>query len=294
MSTVTGLGNNHLLQRFLDQPLDKRQWDLLNSPMSKPMQRLLDLPLNKYRRDLLNSPMGKLPQEIRYPTLCKLPQLQGDLRNLEAIKPPGMPTLSQAAMQLLSVRLNPAPVRLSESFLLPPMMPGVYGGRRATEIGRRKEYFQDREIILPNIDRLPVGPQLFATIKARLKEAHADFCAGSYLSAIIMWGSVMEAALLGAAENQPATFNRASASPKDANGKPKRFRDWSLAELINVAHEVHLIGLDVQKFAHVLRDFRNYIHPHQQIAEGFTPDEHTAKICLQVLTATLAGIAGER
>ena len=40
--------------------------------------------------------------------------------------------------------------------------------------------------------------------------------------------------------------------------------------------------------------FRNYIHPYQQMVSGFTPDEHTAKVCFQVLKAALASVAGER
>jgi hypothetical protein len=33
---------------------------------------------------------------------------------------------------------------------------------------------------------------------------------------------------------------------------------------------------------------------YQQMVSGFTPDEHTAKLCFQVLNAALASIAGER
>ena len=189
--------------------------------------------------------------------------------------------------QLWRERLNPVPIKPLEKPALPPMVPGVYdGGGLSTAISRR--------IGLPSVNRLPVDPRVAAGIEARLTEAQANLAAGSYLSAIILWGSVLEAVLLGAADNDKEKFNRASASPKGANGKVKRFHEWSLSDLINVAHEVNLIGLDVKKFAHPLRDFRNYIHIHQQIAEGFTPDKHTANICLQVLKAALAGIAGKR
>ena len=61
-----------------------------------------------------------------------------------------------------------------------------------------------------------------------------------------------------------------------------------------MAHDIGLLKPDVQKFSHGLRDFRNYIHPYEQLTSGFTPDEHTAKVCLQVLKAALADMAGER
>ena len=74
----------------------------------------------------------------------------------------------------------------------------------------------------------------------------------------------------------------------------KPFRKWTLSELINVAHDIGLLKTDVQKFSHILRDFRNYIHPYEQMVSKFNPDEHTAKMCFQVLKAALADVSGER
>ena len=116
---------------------------------------------------------------------------------------------------------------------------------------------------------------------------------GAFLSVIFQCGSVLEAVLLGAAQKEPEKFNRSKSSPKQ-DGKVKPFQDWSLAEFINVAHDIGLLKPDVQKFSHGLRDFRNYIHPYQQLASRFRPDEHTARVCVQVLKAALADVAGER
>jgi hypothetical protein len=64
--------------------------------------------------------------------------------------------------------------------------------------------------------------------------------------------------------------------------------------LINVAHDVGLIELDIKKFSHDLRDFRNYIHPRQQALQNFNPDKHTAEISFKVLQATIASLSGQR
>ena len=74
----------------------------------------------------------------------------------------------------------------------------------------------------------------------------------------------------------------------------KAFQEWSLAEFIDVAHDIGLLKMDVRTFSHGLRDFRNFIHPYEQMTSGFTPDEHTARVCFQVLRAALADVAGER
>jgi hypothetical protein len=67
-----------------------------------------------------------------------------------------------------------------------------------------------------------------------------------------------------------------------------------LESLINVAHEVGLLSLDVKKHSHSLKDFRNYIHPRQQAVQKFNPDMHTAKISWQVLQAAIANLGGLR
>ena len=168
------------------------------------------------------------------------------------------------------------------------------GGPVVRHPARKESEFLDREFTVPNIQKLPIDTQVAPIVEARLHETRVALGAGAHLSVIFLCGSVLEAVLLGAAQQAPASFNQAKATPKTANGSPKRFPDWSLAQLINVACEVGVLKLDIKKFSHGLRDFRNYIHPYQQLVSGFTPDEHTAKVCFQVLKAALASLAGER
>jgi len=96
------------------------------------------------------------------------------------------------------------------------------------------------------------------------------------------------------AKKMRAFWEQEKASPKTAGGKVRQFHDWTLAHFIDVASDVGVLKLDVQKFSHGLRDFRNHIHPYQQMSSGFAPDQHTAKVCFQVLKAALASVAGER
>jgi hypothetical protein len=154
--------------------------------------------------------------------------------------------------------------------------------------------FLHHEFSIPNIQKLPIEAQAVPIIESRLNEARTAMGAGAYLSTILLCGSVLEAVLLGAAQKEPARFNRATASPKAADGSVKRFHEWSLAQFIDAACEAGLLKPDVKKFSHGLRDFRNYIHPYEQMLSGFSPDEHTAKVCFQVLKAALASVAGER
>lgn len=154
--------------------------------------------------------------------------------------------------------------------------------------------FLSQEFSVPKLEKLPIEASVVPIIEGRLAEARKALAAEAYLSVIFLCGSVLEAVLLGAAQHEPARFNKAAASPKSKEGKVKQFPNWTLAEFIDVACEVGLLKPDVKKFSHGLRDFRNYIHPYEQMVSGFTPDEHTAKLCFQALKAALASVAGER
>ncbi|MDP2699427.1 hypothetical protein [Thalassospira sp.] len=169
------------------------------------------------------------------------------------------------------------------------------GGKIRDASGNETEdTFLGREFKIPNLHKLPIEPQVIVIVEQRLDEARVALKAGASLCVIFMCGSVLEAVLLGTAQTKPEKFNRAIASPKNTDGRVKPLHEWTLAQFIDVAFEVGLLKLDVKKFSHGLRDFRNYIHPYQQMVSGFSPDEHTAKVCFQVLKAALASLAGER
>ncbi len=170
----------------------------------------------------------------------------------------------------------------------------LLGKSQSAPFSKTGDDFLNREFTIPNIQNLPIEASAVPIIESRLAEARKALGAGAHLSVIFLCGSVLEAVLLGAAQKEPARFNQAAASPKANDGKVKRFSDWSLAQFIDVACEIDLLKPDVKKFSHCLRDFRNYIHPYEQMVSRFTPDEHTAKVCFQVLKAALASVAGER
>jgi hypothetical protein len=180
---------------------------------------------------------------------------------------------------------------LAKSRAIVARLMGKAGPSRPTQT---VDEFLHSEFSIPNIQKLPIEAMAVPIIESRLNEARAAMAVGAYLSTIFLCGSVLEAVLLGAAQKEPARFNRASASPKGDDGSVKRFHEWSLAQFIDVACEAGLLKPDVKKFSHGLRDFRNYIHPYEQMVSGFTPDQYTAKVCFQVLKAALASVAGER
>lgn len=122
-------------------------------------------------------------------------------------------------------------------------------------------------------------------LQSRVKEIRSLPIGSSPLAAIFLIGSTLEGLLLGVMLKDQARFSSSKKIPTLKNGKPKKLYDLTLNEMIIVASDEGVIGKDVQKFSHALRDFRNYIHPYRQLAEKFDPNSDTANICWQVFKA---------
>ncbi len=142
-----------------------------------------------------------------------------------------------------------------------------------------------------SLQKIPSAGPLVPILEARLGEATRCLQAGAPLAVIFHCGSILEGLLSCLAMAHPQQFNQAPSSPKDKSGGVKQFREWSLAQFIDVACETGHLRLDVKKFGHALREFRNYIHPTEQMRARFNPDIHTAEICLQVLKTAIASLS---
>jgi hypothetical protein len=153
--------------------------------------------------------------------------------------------------------------------------------------GTNENEFLKREFTKVSVTKLGLEGAVAGVLEQRIKEIEKCFFGKAYLAVILIAGSTMEGVLLGIANKYPKSFNSTKSSPKDGVGKVKQFQEWNLSAFIDVAHELRLIQHDTQRYSHTLRDFRNYIHPFQQMSSGFNPNEHTAKLCLQVLKAAI-------
>lgn len=165
---------------------------------------------------------------------------------------------------------------------------------KPTRTEETEEDFLEKDFSKISVHKLKVEASLIFILEKRIKEINLCLKSSSSLAAVIMTGSVMEGILLGAALSNPQKFNQSSASPKDTSGKVLPFQNWTLSNFIDAACDAGFLKPDIKKFSHAVRDFRNYIHPYEQMAANFAPDQHTAKICLQVLKAAIADLSGER
>lgn len=144
----------------------------------------------------------------------------------------------------------------------------------------------------PDFMSLHLEPGIGEILKHRWDEAQRCVDSGAFLAAIIVMGSLLEGILLAVCQKNPALANKCSCAPKDrSTGKVKYFADWKLSEMIDVAHEAGWLGLDVKKFSHMLKDFRNMIHPYQHMQMRSNPDKDTCDISWLVVQASVNDLA---
>lgn len=152
--------------------------------------------------------------------------------------------------------------------------------------------FLTKEFSEISLDKLKIDSSIIGILNSRISEINSSIKSKSALSCIILCGSVLEGILLGVASSKPQQFNQCEISPKNRDTqKVLQFNDWTLSNFIDVSHKLGLLGLDVKKYSHSLRDFRNYIHPYEQMSSGFNPDIETAKISWQVLKAAITDLS---
>jgi len=144
----------------------------------------------------------------------------------------------------------------------------------------------------PEFLALKIEPGLGEILSERWAETQKCFDNGAFLAATILMGTMLEGILLAVIQKYPKEANTSKAAPNDSKtGKVKYFAGWSLSEMINVAHDIGWIDLDVKKFSHSLRDFRNIIHPYQQMLLKTFPDEDTCGISWLVVQAATNDLA---
>jgi hypothetical protein len=135
---------------------------------------------------------------------------------------------------------------------------------------------------------------LAALLNERWKEAGVCLEQHAYLAATILMGSLLEGLLLARVMADPKAANASPTAPKGKDGKPRPFHEWTLGDLVDVAHSCGWMHRNVKDISQPLRDYRNLVHPWHQLADGMCPDEGSCKVCWDAVRAAVEELAGEK
>jgi hypothetical protein len=106
----------------------------------------------------------------------------------------------------------------------------------------------------------------------RWDEVQRCISVDAQLAATVMMGGLLESLLLArlnACTDMTIVYT-AKLAPRDKNKKTLPLPEWKLVHMVEVAHELGWITKGTKDIGHVLRDFRNYIHPHKELTDRVT------------------------
>jgi hypothetical protein len=120
--------------------------------------------------------------------------------------------------------------------------------------------------------------KLRAIVERDYVEVQRAFVAQCWKATIIVSGGAIEAILTDIllADEQRAKSAQAARGKSDIT-------KWDLAELIDVAVELKLVSAGVSKLSHPIREYRNLVHPGNEIRTALEFDREEARIALEVL-----------
>lgn len=119
-------------------------------------------------------------------------------------------------------------------------------------------------------------------------EIQRAFVAQCWKSVIVLCGGAIETILVDLLITHKTSATNTSKSPN----KPD-IRKWDLADLINVAVELKLVGAGVEKLSHSIRDYRNLVHPGNELRSQLSINPEEAKIALEVLNIMIRDLSNK-
>lgn len=146
----------------------------------------------------------------------------------------------------------------NSSVSVSPLLLDLQGGLKQSELNDEA----------PNFSTLIADKNLVNILRNRWDEC--DICVrnNAPLAAVIMMGGLVESLLLikvKSAVDQLKIQNSKSA-PKDKNRNVRPYSEWSLAHLIELSSELDWITKPTRDISAVLKEYRNFIHPHREHA----------------------------
>jgi hypothetical protein len=109
-------------------------------------------------------------------------------------------------------------------------------------------------------------------------EIQRAFVTKCWKSVIILSGGAIEAILLDLLQKNVAAAKASAKAPKQND-----LTRWDLKDLISVSVDCKLVSAGVEKLSDPVREFRNLIHPGNEVRNKLKFDAEEARIALEVL-----------
>lgn len=108
-----------------------------------------------------------------------------------------------------------------------------------------------------------------------IQKAYISEC---WKSVIILCGGAIEAILTDLLIQNETAAKAAKSAPKNSD-----ITRWDLSNLIDVSVELPLVSAGIEKLSHPIREYRNLVHPGNELRNKLRFDAEEAKIAVEVL-----------
>lgn len=122
------------------------------------------------------------------------------------------------------------------------------------------------------------NPDLRAIIERDYGELQRAYISECWKSVIILCGGAIEAILTDLLIQNQTAAKAAKSAPKNSD-----ITRWDLSKFIDVAVEISLVSAGVEKLSHSIREYRNLVHPGNELRSKLRFDAEEAKIAVEVL-----------
>lgn len=149
---------------------------------------------------------------------------------------------------------------------------------------KRAQILQTKDLEA-DFSELNLENEMKKILENRFKESRLCIESGAYFAASILISSIIEGLLFSILNRYISQANQSKVVPRNQmNQQPKKLKDWTLRNMIEVAHDIGFIGIDAKKYTNVLIELRNFIHPREHMKHSdFNPDLDSCKMALSVV-----------
>lgn len=149
------------------------------------------------------------------------------------------------------------------------------------------------EDLAEQLKRFLSDRQMLDLLLTRAEEAKACEEIGAHTMAVIAIGSFIEGVLFAVLVERDPALRKTGLT--DARTRRRVNLDRAGLELLlDTAHQRGWIQLDARDFANNVRQYRNFVHPRNQLDRGLHPDGDTVMLCWAPVKAILNDLAASQ
>jgi hypothetical protein len=139
-----------------------------------------------------------------------------------------------------------------------------------------------KKINIPPFDFIQIK-ELITILKRDYQEVLICKETECWKASIILCGSLIEGILYDLLKQNEARALESTGAQKDKDGKILPLEDWSLTYLINTAANLNLIETGIKGLHHATKDYRNLVHPTNEIKSSYKLKKEEADNAFAIL-----------